>query len=881
MDCPNCGETLPADARKCPNCGALIVFTAQVTAAARGVAAGGDINAPVFTGDINAPVTISYTQLAPIPDPPPPDRPPLVSEFIGREVELEYYTQKLAAAHLAVITGIAGVGKTALAAVLARRAADLEQVFWHTFHPDEGIDAILWRLAAFLAANGQPDPWRTLYRARNLTREETLRYLIQAVRGRGYLLCLDDFQHVDDDPLIEALVGELRSAVQAGEITLILTSRRMPAFVQETRFEPLQGIGLEDIAHLAQRRGLELTPAQLESLHSATEGNAELLVLALQALQTGRSPDRLVENLSDAQDIERFLLDEVDRGLTSQERDLLAAAAALLGYPATRESLEYLLDAGVRRPLADLLRSNLLQASEGRYGAQYSLHTILQSFYYDTLGPSQKRDIHLRAAAFYEKEQPDPLRAVLYYERGSEPAKAVALATGGLEEIINQGQARLLARLLDRIPVAALDEVTAAQATLALGELFAFLGENGRASAAFQAAWKALSSLPSEPAVRRLRLRTCLSLAAFLEFEDPQAALEWLQYGLDTAGEAAQAEPGEPDLARQHAALLLRLGSVQFQLGNYQAATAALQDGLARLPAGELSSLAAIGQRCLGEVAYSLGDVEQAIHYVQQGLEISRKLGDTFETVNALIDLGILRHTSNDWPGGIAAFDDALALARNLGSRKQQATLELNLGQALTYLSQDEDALSHLQESLRLASDSNLLMVRALALYALADLHIRRAEWPASEDYLEQAEACAREIDFRPALISIHYARAKVQIGLGHPQDAAADANEALRLAGELGENLEEAVARRVQAQVNIALGRVDQAVEALELSLEQLESLDRYEAALTREALGCVLQASRPQEAREQLLQARDALQALKAQRDLQRVEERLESAV
>ena len=134
------------------------MFTAQVIAAERGVAAGGDINAPVFTGDINSPVTISYTPLEPLPDPPPPDRPPLVSEFIGREAELEYFAQKLAVAHLAVITGIAGVGKTALAAVLARRTADLRQVFWHTFHPDEGIDAILWRLAAFLATNGLRRP---------------------------------------------------------------------------------------------------------------------------------------------------------------------------------------------------------------------------------------------------------------------------------------------------------------------------------------------------------------------------------------------------------------------------------------------------------------------------------------------------------------------------------------------------------------------------------------------------------------------------------------------------------------------------------------------------------------------------------------------------
>ena len=88
-------------------------------------------------------------------------------------------------------------------------------------------------------------------------------------------------------------------------------------------------------------------------------------------------------------------------------------------------------------------------------------------------------------------------------------------------------------------------------------------------------------------------------------------------------------------------------------------------------------------------------------------------------------------------------------------------------------------------------------------------------------------------------------------------------------------------MARRVHAQVDMALGRVDQAVEALELSLGQLESLDRYEAALTREALGYALKASRPHESRAHLLQAREVFRALKAQRDLERVDKQLESAI
>ena len=73
--------------------------------------------------------------------PPEPTPPPEVTGFVGREAELAYFAEKLAASHRAVITGMPGVGKTALAAVLARQVADSDRIFWHTFHDGEGIDA--------------------------------------------------------------------------------------------------------------------------------------------------------------------------------------------------------------------------------------------------------------------------------------------------------------------------------------------------------------------------------------------------------------------------------------------------------------------------------------------------------------------------------------------------------------------------------------------------------------------------------------------------------------------------------------------------------------------------------------------------------------------
>ena len=59
------------------------------------------------------------------------------SGFIGREKELDYYANKILQKNLAVISGIAGVGKSSLAAFLAKRFVDPPKIFWHSFKAGE------------------------------------------------------------------------------------------------------------------------------------------------------------------------------------------------------------------------------------------------------------------------------------------------------------------------------------------------------------------------------------------------------------------------------------------------------------------------------------------------------------------------------------------------------------------------------------------------------------------------------------------------------------------------------------------------------------------------------------------------------------------------
>src|SRR5262249_53004294 len=74
----------------------------------------------------------------------------------------------------------------------------------------------------------------------------------------------------------------------------------------------------------------------------------------IDALRSAKHPARLVDRLLEAKNIERYLLTEVDAGLTAAERTVMSAISTLLGYPASREAI-----AAVLNPAGTLLRRDV------------------------------------------------------------------------------------------------------------------------------------------------------------------------------------------------------------------------------------------------------------------------------------------------------------------------------------------------------------------------------------------------------------------------------------------------------------------------------------------------------------------------------------------
>ena len=775
-------------------------------------------------------------KVAPPPEPMPP---PSVAGFVGREQELACFAASLATDHVAVIAGMAGIGKTALAARLAGQvAASPDRVFWHQFHEGEGIETIIWRLAGMLWRHGQPSLWELLEGARQSggqppPAEVLLDYLVQLLRGQGYVLCLDDFHHAEEDPLVEKAVDRLQTLLAAGDVKLIVASRRMPTALRTLSFVPLGGLSLADAGRLLAGRKVTLAPDLLVELHQRTDGNAELLTLAAQALLRSRQPAQVVKRLADVEEIETFLLQEVDSGLAADEKRVLSGVAALLGYPGTRSAIEATQASGsLKRTLRYLANRFLLLEHEGALDREYLQHAIVQAFYYDLLDRPERQALHRRAGEYYEREEPDALRAAIQYQAAGEYNSAARVATADIWAFINQGQMLRLRSLLTALGQPTLEVRWQVAVKIALGEALTFSGETQPAQAAFEAALSALRGHAALPELADLAARACLGMGSLLANQTPDEALGWLDRGLSVVS---------PNNLLLQAALHNRRGTVLVGQAEYQGAIAALHQALSLLPETP-GQLRANVLNNLGVACGWAGDTAQGSRYTAQALEISRALHDTYSVLSIVSNIGVDKEVAGDWTGAASDYQQALALAEQLGSRTAQARTHNLLATLRLHQGNDAAAEGHAMRAIDLFRQLNNPEYVAATLPVLAQLHIRRQEWARAGAALAEAETLAAEGGWDYILPETYTTQAQLALAEGDLATAQERADKAIAIAAELGQAADEGKAWQAKGMILSAAGQMEEAQAAFERSVVLLTEQDPYETARTQLAFAQTL---------------------------------------
>jgi tRNA A-37 threonylcarbamoyl transferase component Bud32/tetratricopeptide (TPR) repeat protein len=784
-----------------------------------------------------------------VPEPPQPATAPDQEVFVGREALLEDLQQRLEHDGVLRITGMAGIGKTALAAALTRRMSPPDHCFWHVFHAGDAVETVFWALGAFLAHRGKPGLWEMLagrhQAATALPAEMLVDYLLQLLEGEHLLLCFDDVQCVAANPTVQRLFARFASLPRSA-VRIILVEREPGAILPSVPAVPLAGLDTHATQQLLKRQGIALTGTESAQLAHDTGGNPQLMLLAGDTLRGSTAAERTtrIARLAGQSGLHQFLLNQVYAGLLPDERAILQALAVLAGYGGTRAAIESVLDDD--RPLDAINRlvaRGLLTTSRGAVGTVYDAHAIVREFVSAGLSQRRSRHLHTQAARYYEQEAVDLLRAARHYAWAGSAARAVALLEDRITMLVNTGNAQAIVGFLEHL-LAAADDPTSGHGQqldadhrlrlhLALAMSQAFLGNVESASTAFTAALERLALTEDSPDMRRRRIAVYRGMGDLLEFADPAAALDWLQRGLALLTEADTLE---------RLRITQRIGTIKAHLGDVRTARTLLHDCLAGLPPAQEAIRADIHLN-LGFIYCRMGDLSEGRRYFQAALPLYQRQHHRAAIAAIRQNLSQISEMLGDWATAEREYHQTLAIAEEIGAAIRQIDIRLALGILATNRGNFAAAYAHLEHSLDLARRHASRVSQVYILASLADLAIRDGQFAQAVQMLDAAEPLALELAERSQLPEILRCRARIALEYDTPAQARTLVLSAIAVAREVEDAAAEGLGLAVLGQILTTEQCHTEAANAFAQSITRFDAAESpYELARCRLAWGQAL---------------------------------------
>jgi tetratricopeptide (TPR) repeat protein/DNA-binding XRE family transcriptional regulator len=234
-------------------------------------------------------------------------------------------------------------------------------------------------------------------------------------------------------------------------------------------------------------------------------------------------------------------------------------------------------------------------------------------------------------------------------------------------------------------------------------------------------------------------------------------------------------------------------GVVQFLTGEYPAAAASQQRALELYRSigdqlGEASALNA-----LGGIQQAVGDYPAAAASLAQALELYRGIGDRIGEAYATGNLGAVQCITGDHPAAAASLTRALDLYRDLGSRNGEADTLNNLGALYRAAGDYGSAMVILTQALGLYRELGDQLGQAGALSELGVLQHATHNYRAAAASLAQAVALSHEIGERPGEAEALNNLGDLSLDAATPAEARDKYAQALAIASDIASPLEEA----------------------------------------------------------------------------------------
>jgi len=651
---------------------------------------------------------------------------PRVRAFYGRDRELENMVSLLEARPTCLLVpGIAGIGKTTLAAKMIEAFTHRRNLLYHRCQDWEGPRAFLDSVGDWLVEIGDPALSDYLAATAVPRPDEVVRILCGAFAEIPCLIVIDDYHKVADDVLHNIIRGLVLALPSTSDIGLVVFSRsfrevlpiRDAVGTLLTLVFPLDGLD-PDASRCMLTSLDEIDDVQFLQIYGITRGHP----LALELVNRGASSATFHGTL------ETYVEAEILSRLEAAQKRVLSALGvfreavpvdSLPDEPGLADILDELVDRGLARESDD---------------GVYDVHDLVREFVLRSIEPRVRRDLHMQAAKWYHGHRnslPDTLE-YLHHLSLSGDHDEVAL------EIIESGQALVRAGQMELVEIIlGLDESVIqprswCEVKLIHGDLLTLQGEWDHAEEAYSSVVGLAESLGKRALLARLqssladlmlhRGRTSEALSLHLD------ALEAFIMQKDAVGSVRTYN---------------NIGAIQRRNQNRKAALEAYEKAEMVLLDEDPNDLLTGARLTLARAFIEIDELDRARDHAMIAFEQANGIDDALMIARAQATLGRYYARTDESDLALHHYSQALDRLGDLGDPRSAVEVSLLLGDVLVETNRSDEALERYREALAMAEANDYRMLIGEILTRLGDAATDRQR---QAEYLNRALNVFREL---------------------------------------------------------------------------------------------------------------------------------------
>ena len=337
----------------------------------------------------------------------PSEHLPDVSEFINRETCLEHLKNSLDT-NMILIQGIAGIGKTQVAAKLRESIQDRYITYWKELRKRDTFASVIRSLAVFLRNENNPELVEYLEKG-GMDHDVMISILLGSLENKKYVLFFDNYHVVKWDD-IHDLFAQLKDELKGS--TIVITTRSPPSFVSpidQVLEDNLEGFDLSATKGYLEQMGVKVSQDQLDRIDEKMGGHPYSLKM-FASLAKKMAMDEILKYLPGT-GIEKYLHIEIFKRLENDELEVLKAIS-VFRTPVTADAcVQVAMSENVRITLISLEEKLLLNRAKNFY----YLHDLIKDFSYSHI--DNPKEYHRRAGKYYAglEKTPESILETTYH----------------------------------------------------------------------------------------------------------------------------------------------------------------------------------------------------------------------------------------------------------------------------------------------------------------------------------------------------------------------------------------------------------------------------------------------------------------------------------